>query len=143
LNSEEEHMADEGKRTDPGDAFRDSIRAVTGVMGAFKDAIEQTLNELSEKGDISPDRAKSAAQDAMKRAQDAMEDVRGRLEFVPRREFDALRDEVAGLKLQVERHMAQGGHHHHAPPAGGAGAGTGGTGHGAGGSAEGDGSPGL
>ncbi|HSJ09150.1 MAG TPA: hypothetical protein VK928_04530 [Longimicrobiales bacterium] len=140
-------MPDEGKRTDPGDAFRDSIRAVTGVMGAFKDAIEQTLNELSEKGDISPDRAKSAAQDAMKRAQDAMEDVRGRLEFVPRREFETLRDEVAALKIQVERHMAQGGHHHHAPPAGGAaegpGGATGGTGHGAGGSAEGDGSPGL
>jgi hypothetical protein len=64
---------------------------VSGILGAFKDAIEQTFNDLSERGDISPERARDAARDAMKRAQDAMEDMRGRVDFVTRREFDALR----------------------------------------------------
>jgi hypothetical protein len=91
----------------------------------------------------------------MKRAQDAMDDMRGRLEFVPRREFDSLRAEVAELRTQVERHMAHGAHQ----TPGGAGPGSGGAGpggsasggpgsagtggYGAGGSGAGDGSPGL
>lgn len=134
-------MTDQGqKRTDPGDAFREGVRAVTGILGAFKDAIEQTFNDLSERGDIAPERARDAARDAMKRAQEAVEEMRGRLEFVPRREFDTLRAEVAELRTQVERHMTHGGHSH----AGEAGAGsTGAGGFGAGGSAAGDGSPGL
>lgn len=103
-------MADEQRRSDPGDAFRDGVRAVSGILGAFKDAIEQTFNDLSDRGDISPDRAKDAARDAMKRAQDAVEEMRGRLELVPRREFDALKAEVAELRTQVERHMSHGGH---------------------------------
>jgi polyhydroxyalkanoate synthesis regulator phasin len=149
-------MADEGqKRTDPGDTFREGVRAVSGILGAFKDAIEQTFNDLTERGDISPDRAKDAARDAMKRAQEAVDDMRGRLEFVPRREFDALKADVDGLRAQVERHLTQGGHQ--TPGTGGfgtggaggtgptspGGGGTGGTGGGAGGSATGDGSPGL
>lgn len=132
-------MADEGKRNDPGDTFREGVRAVSGILGAFKDAIEQTFNDLSDSGDISPDRAKDAARDAMKRAQDAMEDMRGRLEFVPRREFDSLKAEVAELRTQVERHMSHGAH-----PTGTGGTGSTGTGgYGAGGSSAGDGSPGL
>jgi polyhydroxyalkanoate synthesis regulator phasin len=124
-------MADEGqRRNDPGDSFREGVRAVSGILGAFKDAIEQTFNDLSEKGDISPDRAKDAARDAMKRAQDAVDEMKGRLEFVSRREFDTLKAEVDALRAQVERHMSHGAHQ-----AGG--------GHGAGGSAAGDGSPGL
>jgi polyhydroxyalkanoate synthesis regulator phasin len=144
-------MADPGqKRPDPGDTFREGVRAVSGILGAFKDAIEQTFNDLSDRGDISPDRAKDAARDAMKRAQDAVDDMRGRLEFVSRREFDALRTEVTELRAQVERHTTTGGHHQHgAGTAGGSTPGTGplggsaGGGTGAGGSGMGDGSPGL
>jgi polyhydroxyalkanoate synthesis regulator phasin len=133
-------MADEQRRTDPGDTFREGVRAVTGILGAFKDAFEQTLNELSERGDIAPDKARDAARDAMKRAQDAMEDVRGRIDFVTRREFDSLKAELDELRSQVERHATHGAHHHHgAGEQGNPGA----TGQGAAGSSMGDGSPGL
>jgi polyhydroxyalkanoate synthesis regulator phasin len=125
-------MADEQRRPDAGETIREGVRAVSGILGAFKDAIEQTFNDLSERGDIAPERAKDAARDAMKRAQDAVDDMRGRLEFVPRREFDALRAEVAELRTQVERHMSHGAHQHGSAP-----------GAGAGGSSMGDGSPGL
>jgi polyhydroxyalkanoate synthesis regulator phasin len=108
-------MTDEGQKrgADPGDAFRDGVRAVTGILGAFKDAIEQTFNDLSEHGDISPERARDAARDAMRRAQDSMDEMRGRLEFVPRREFDTLKAEVAQLRAQIEGHTAAGVHHSH------------------------------
>ena len=147
-------MADPGqKRPDPGDTFREGVRAVSGILGAFKDAIEQTFNDLSDRGEMSPDRARDAARDAMRRAQDAVDDMRGRLEFVPRREFDALKADVDSLRDQVERHMTQGGHQPTGTGAyGGTGQGTGGSagagpaggaGHGSGGSGVGDGSPGI
>ena len=144
-------MTDEGQRrgsNDPGDALRDGVRAVTGILGAFKDAIEQTFNDLSERGDISPERARDAARDAMRRAQDSVDEMRGRLEFVPRREFDTLKAEVAQLRAQVERHTSAGVHHSHADTgstggSAGAAPGTGGTGAGSAGSDLGDGSPGI
>jgi polyhydroxyalkanoate synthesis regulator phasin len=136
-------MTDE-RKSDPGDAIRDGVRAVSGILGAFKDAIEQTFNDMSERGDISPERARDAARDAMKRAQDAMEDMRGRVDFVTRREFDTLRSEIAQLRQQVERHMTHGGHQPTGTgTAGGTTGTTGTTGTGAGGSSVGDGSPGL
>jgi polyhydroxyalkanoate synthesis regulator phasin len=142
-------MADGQKKGDPGDVLREGMRAVTGVVGAFKDAIEQTFNDLSARGDIAPDRARDAARDAMKRAQDAMDDMRERVDFVTRREFDELKAEVAALQAQVERHAGSGVHHSHgasgsahAPGTSGSGTGSSGT-TGAAGSSEGTGSPGL
>jgi polyhydroxyalkanoate synthesis regulator phasin len=106
-------MTEDRKRTDPGDAFREGVRAVTGILGALRDAVEQTFDDLKDRGDISPERAKEAARDTMRRAQDAVEEVRERLEFVPRREFDALRDEVAELRRTFEEHRAHAEHHTH------------------------------
>jgi polyhydroxyalkanoate synthesis regulator phasin len=106
-------MADEKKRPDPGDAFREGVRAVTGILGALRDAVEQTFDELKERGDLTPERAKEAAKETMRRAQEAVEDVRERLEFVPRREFEELRAQVAVLKQEMEEHRAQAVHHTH------------------------------
>ena len=133
-------MADEQRRNpDPGDTIREGVRAVTGILGAFKDAIEQTFNDLSARGDISPERARAAAGDAMKRAQDAIDEMRTRMDFVPRKEFDALRTEVTELRAQVERHINANVHHQHGA-AGETAPGTGtGTGTGAAGSGLGDG----
>lgn len=113
-------MTEDRKRPDPGDAFREGVRAVTGILGALRDAVEQTFDDLKERGDITPERAKEAARDTMKRAHDAVEEVRERLEFVPRREFDALRDEVAELRRLVEEHRAHAVHHTHTPESPGA-----------------------
>ena len=130
-------MADEQRRTDPGDTFREGMRAVTGILGAFKDAIEQTFDDLSQRGDISPERARDAARDAMRRAQDAVDDMRTRMDFVPRREFDALRNEVSELRTQIERHVNANVHHQHTasgttPPGTAPGTGTGAAGSGLG-----------
>ena len=74
-------------------------RAVTGILGALRDAIEGTFDDISTKGDMSPDRAKEAAKDTMNRAQDAMEKVRDRLDFATRSELEELRAKSGGVHL--------------------------------------------
>jgi polyhydroxyalkanoate synthesis regulator phasin len=112
-------MTDE-KRRDMGENVRDGVRAVFGVVGALKDAIEETFQELLDRGELSPERAREAARSTMQRAQETMEDMRDRLEWVSRREFEALRDEVAALRRMLEEHRAEPGgaaHVGHAPTA--------------------------
>jgi len=93
-------MADE--RRDARDGVREGIRAGLGILAAFTDAIEETINEMRERGEISPDRAREAMRTAMRRAQAAFDDTRERFDFVTRREFEELRDEVAALRRKVD-----------------------------------------
>lgn len=109
---------DQKKRPDPADAFREGVRAVTGVLGALREAVEQTFDDLRENGDLSPERARDAAKETMRRAQEAVEEVRERLEFVPRREFDALREEVAALRAELASHRTSAPHHTHSAEGG-------------------------
>ena len=94
-------------RNDSGDAFREGVRAVTGILGALRDAIEGTFDDLTEKGDISPDKAKDAAKETMNKAQDAMDKMRERLDFATRKELDELRAEVLELKRRLDLHESQ------------------------------------
>jgi polyhydroxyalkanoate synthesis regulator phasin len=80
---------------------REGFRAWLGVLDAFKEAIEETIQEIRERGGPSPERAREAMRSTLKRAQAAVDEARERLDFVPRREFEALREEVAELKRRV------------------------------------------
>jgi len=84
------------------EGLKEGVRAVTGFLSALKDAIDETIRDLRDSGELQPDRAKEAARSTMKKAQETMEDVRERFDFVPRKEFDALRDEVAALRRRLE-----------------------------------------
>jgi polyhydroxyalkanoate synthesis regulator phasin len=79
------------------------IRQGIGVLTAFKEAIEETIQEAVDRGDLKPERAKEALSGALHRAQDAVGEVRERLEWVPRREFDELKGEVAELRARLSR----------------------------------------
>jgi polyhydroxyalkanoate synthesis regulator phasin len=83
------------------DGIKEGVRAVTGFLAALKDAIDETIRDVKASGDLDPDRAKEAVRSTMKRAASAVDDVRDRLDFVPRREFEALRDELIALRLRV------------------------------------------
>lgn len=79
----------------------EGIRTGIGVLAALRQAVEETIQEASG-GDLSPDKAKEAIQEALRRAQDTVGDVRERLDVIPRREFDELRAAVAELSRRVD-----------------------------------------
>lgn len=80
----------------------EGIRNGVGVLTAFKEAIEETIQEANSRGDLSPDRAKQFLGDALHRAQDAVGEVREKLEWVPRKEFEALQAQVAELRRRLD-----------------------------------------
>jgi polyhydroxyalkanoate synthesis regulator phasin len=95
-------MSEDPRNQSTGDAFREGVRTVTGVLGALVEALEHTFDELREGGDMSPDRAREAARSTVRKAQETVEDLRDRFDFVPRREFDELRAEVAALRARLD-----------------------------------------
>lgn len=84
----------------------EGVRSGIGVLVAFKEAIEETIQEAGARGDLSPDRAKEFLGGALHRAQDVAGEVRERLDLVPRREFDALRAEVEELRRRLDELQA-------------------------------------
>jgi polyhydroxyalkanoate synthesis regulator phasin len=119
----------ERRPNDLGDNLREGVRTVAGILGALKDAVEESFDELRQRGDLSPERAREAARATVERAQEEMEGLRDRLDFVSRKELDAvradvsaLRTELAALRSQLDSHTQAGGH---AAPGN---AGSGGTG---------------
>ncbi len=94
-------MTEERRSRDAGDAIRDGVRTVTGVLGALVETLEHTFNELRE-GGVDSGGAREAARSTIQRAQETVEDLKDRLDFVPRREFEALKTEVAELRKAIE-----------------------------------------
>jgi polyhydroxyalkanoate synthesis regulator phasin len=80
----------------------DGIKQGIGVLSAFKDAIEETIQEARQRGDLSTERAKGVMKEALGRAQAAASGARERLDFVNQSELDALRDEIRALTNRVE-----------------------------------------
>ena len=91
----------ERNRDSAKEGIKEGVRAVTGFLAALKDAIDETLRDVRDTGDLDPQRAKDAMRSTMKRAQDAMDDVKDRLDFVPRKDYDALSAEVEALRARV------------------------------------------
>ena len=88
------------RRRPPG--IGEGVRTGVGILSAFRDAIEETIRETMENSDTRPERARELLNDALARAQDALGEVRERLDVVPRRDFDALRAEVAELRRRLD-----------------------------------------
>jgi polyhydroxyalkanoate synthesis regulator phasin len=80
----------------------DGIRTGLGILTAIKEAIEETIEEAVERGDLSPDRAKAAMKNAAERAQSSFDQARDRLDFVGRRDFEALQAEVRELRRRLD-----------------------------------------
>lgn len=96
-------MADEGKG-----GVREGLRNSVGLLVAFKEAVQETLEEARDRGDFSTDKAKALVQEAAQRVQHSVDEARERLDFVPRKEFDDLKTEVDGLRERLARLEARG-----------------------------------
>jgi polyhydroxyalkanoate synthesis regulator phasin len=79
----------------------DGIKQGIGVLSAFRDALEETINEARERGDLSTDRAKEVMKDALHKAHEAAEGAKERLDFVTQSEFDTLSETVERVKDRV------------------------------------------
>jgi polyhydroxyalkanoate synthesis regulator phasin len=112
-------------RRDMGDDVREGIKAGLGILSALKDAIEETVDDMMDRGELSQDRAREAVRTTMERAQTAFDEARVRFEFVPRKDFDELAEDVKELRRRVIR--LEGEAHQHGGGAGRPGA-TGGAG---------------
>ena len=80
----------------------DGIREGLGVLSAFKDALEETIVEARQRGDLSPERAKRVLSSAMSRAQEVVGEARERLDGVSQREFDLLKERVDELEARLK-----------------------------------------
>lgn len=92
----------EEKRTTRG-KVSDGIKQGIGVLSAFKDALEETIQEARDRGDLSTDRAKEVMKSALHKAQEAAGEAKERLDLVTQREFDGLKDTVEVIRQKVER----------------------------------------
>lgn len=84
------------------ESIGEGVRSGIGILTAFKDAIEETLQEAMDRGDLGPERARQAMRDTINRFQEGMEEARERLDLVPRKDFDALQAQVVALRARVE-----------------------------------------
>ncbi len=92
---------DDGDKKGPREKVGDGIRQGIGVLSAFKDALEETINEARERGDLSTDRAKEVMKGALERAQTAASGARERLDFVNQAELEELQIAVEEIGQRV------------------------------------------
>ena len=101
----EDDSADESSKT-RRDKVSDGIKQGMGVLNAMKDAIEETIKEAKERGDLSQERAKEVMKTSLEKAQQRMDSAREAFDFVSQNEFEGLRTKVDELKdrvLNIER----------------------------------------
>ena len=79
----------------------DGIKEGLGVLSAFKDALEETIQEARERGDLSTDRAKEVMKETLEKAQTAAEEARGRLDFATQADLEKLGDAVDKMKVRL------------------------------------------
>ena len=71
------------------------------MLSAMKDAIEETLKEAKERGDLTPERAKQVMRTTLEKAQEKAGEARDALDFVKQKEFDVLKKVVEQIELRV------------------------------------------
>jgi polyhydroxyalkanoate synthesis regulator phasin len=94
-------MAEDEKKKSARAKVSGGIRQGIGVLSAVKDALEETINEARERGDLSTDRAREVMKTALHKAHEAAEGAKERLDLVNQKEFDALREVVDDIKTRV------------------------------------------
>lgn len=91
-------MADEGKG-----GVREGLRNSVGLLVAFKEAVQETLEEARDRGDFSTEKARALVQEAAQKVQHSVEEAREKLDLVPRKEFDELKANVESLRERIAR----------------------------------------
>ena len=80
-----------------GDGFKEGM----GMLSAFKDALEETIQEARERGDLSAEKAKEVVKDALDKAQAAGERARDKLDFAHQAELETVRGAMDSIRKRV------------------------------------------
>ena len=94
---ETEPKKDEGA----SESIKAGIRQGLGMLAAMKDAIEETLREAKERGDLTPERVKDVMRSTLEKAQEKAGEAREAIDFVKQKEFDVLKELVERLDVRV------------------------------------------
>lgn len=79
----------------------DGIKQGIGVLSAFKDAIEETIQEARDRGDLSTERAKEVMKEALDKAQTVGERARDKLDFANQTEVDSLKGAMQAVRKRL------------------------------------------
>ena len=99
---EDPRHADE-KESQGRRGISDGVKQGLGVLTAFKEALEETIHDARERGDLSAERAKELLHGAMAKAKEAAGEAKDRLDFVTQQEVDHLRARVEELKARLDK----------------------------------------
>ena len=91
-----------------GRGISDGLKQGLGVLSAFKEALEETIHDAKERGDLSTERAKEVLHGAMAKAKEAAGEAKDRLDLATQREFDTLRAKVEDLRGRMDKTDAGG-----------------------------------
>ena len=80
----------------------DGIKEGLGVLSAFRDALEETIQEARDRGDLSTDRAKEVMKETLGRAQTAAAEARGRLDFATQAELETVKSAVDAMQDRLK-----------------------------------------
>jgi polyhydroxyalkanoate synthesis regulator phasin len=81
----------------------EGIKHGVGFLSAFKDALEETIQEARDRGDLSAERAKEAVKEALDKAQAAGERARDRLDFAHQADVDTIQRVVESIRERVSK----------------------------------------
>lgn len=79
----------------------DGIRQGIGVLSAFKDALEETIQEARERGDLSAERAKEVMKTALGKAQSAASEAREKFDFATQGDLESVRATLEALNKRI------------------------------------------
>ena len=85
------------------ESLKGGIRQGIEMLTALKNAIEESLNESRERGDLKPERAKEIIRATLDRAQARAGEAKDAFDLVKQKEFEALRTVVEDLKVRLIR----------------------------------------
>ena len=86
-----------------GGGISDGLKQGLGVLSALKDALEETIHDAKERGDLSTERAKEVLHGAMTKAKEAAGEAKDKLDVATQRELDTLRAKVDDLRVRMDK----------------------------------------
>jgi len=101
MTTESKGSGNEGGRKGAREKVGDGIRQGIGVLSAFKDALEETIHEARERGDLSAERAREVMKGALDKAQAAASGARERFDFATQAELEDLKQGVEEIRTRL------------------------------------------